>query len=122
MVYQIRYKKDKEDQCLYDIDIWLKPRENTVKCNEWQTDLCNCTFTDGIAKYVYDNIHDEDTLKKFMEDGHKMDEIRGFLHEQHRNYWLPQDEAHEKMHNELLPDLINYMKDFVNKWPYLKLC
>ena len=117
MVYLIVYiDKNGNEYALYDIDIWLKPKKNTVECNEWQTDLCHCTFTSGISKYVYDNIHDEKTLEAFMNDGHKMDEIRGFLYEQHRNYWMPKDEAHEKMHKEFLPDLIKYMQDFANKW------
>lgn len=117
MVYLIKYKdKQNYEYVLYDIDIWLKPKINSCKCEEWQTDLCNCTCGDGISKYVYDNIHDEQMLKNFMEDVHKMDEIRGFLHEQHRNYWMPMDEAREKMDNELLPDLIKYMKDFTDKW------
>lgn len=125
MVYTIDYIDKKGRQwCLFDIEVWIEHKKDIWQVEEgWRTE-CGCVcFGQGIAQYIYDrNIEDDETLKEFQEDVDEIVNIRGFLHEQHRNYWLTgntaKKEAREVMETVFIPDIESKLTDFVIKWKF----
>ena len=82
-----------------------------------------------LLKYNDGNIKDDETLKDFQKDVSDIVEIRGFLHEQHRNNWysggsiingdkVGEQEAYDRMKKEFIPDIEKKITDFVNKWNF----
>ena len=121
MVYTIEYIKDDNTHVLYDIDVALQLYEDYWDkttgevYDAWRTELIDVCFGDGIATYVYDKIHDEETLEKFKKDCKKMSWLRGFLYEEHRNYWLPKDDA-KKIFDSFKTELDLIIDTFALKW------
>lgn len=123
MVYDIDYiANDKNRYTLFDIEIWLKPREcryendEWVKDESWHSELKCSNNGRGIAKFVFDQIHDEETLNNFMKDCDNINWLRGYLHEEHKNYWLPMQEASDMLYHNHLPDIKKIIFDFAEKW------
>ena len=123
MVYDIDYiANDGNTYTLFDIDIWLKPREcvyehdKWVKDENWHSELQESTNSRWIAKFVFEQIHDEETLNEFIKDCEKIDWLRGYLHEEHTNYWLPKDQAKYALYHNYLPDIKKVIFDFADKW------
>ena len=126
MVYDIDYiANDGQRYTLFDIDIWLKPREcryengGYVKDDTWRSELQKSVNSRWIAKFVFERIHDEEILNIFIKDCDKIDWLRGYLHEEHRNWWLPKDEASNMLYHNHLPDIKKVIFDFANKWNLL---
>lgn len=125
MVYDIDYiAKDGNTYTLYDIEIWLKPKEcryengGYVKDETWHSELQKSVNGRWIAKFVFEQIHDEETLNEFIKDCEKIDWLRGYLHEEHANYWLPIDQAGYALYHTHLPDIKKVIFDFANKWNF----
>lgn len=132
MVYTIDYiDKNGQSWCLFDIQIWVDHRYDIWRVGEgWRTD-CNCIcFGQCIAQYIYDgNIKDDENLKDFQKDVSDIVEIRGFLHEHHRNDWYTggtilngdkkgEQEAYDRMKKEFIPDIEKKLTEFANKWNF----
>lgn len=121
MVYTIEYIKDGNTHVLYDIDLYMKLHEdyydrmNHDVYDAWMTEINNICFGDGIAQYVYDKIHNEETLEKFKKDCEKMSWLRGFLHEEHYDYWMKKDEAN-KFFNSFKTEIDLIIDSFALKW------
>lgn len=125
MVYDIDYiANDKNRYTLFDIEIWLKPREcryengGWVKDESWHSELKCSNNGRGIAKFVFEQIHDEETLNNFMKDCDNINWLRGYLHEEHKNYWLPMQEASNMLYHNHLPDIKKVIFDFADKWHF----
>lgn len=123
MVFEIKYiTKDGNEYTLFDIDIWLKPRECVYKQGQyheddnWHTEIQDSTNSRWIAKFVFEQIHNEETLNEFIKDCGKIDWLRGYLHEEHANYWLPKDQAEHVFNHSHLPDIKKVIFDFADKW------
>ena len=123
MVYDIDYiANDGNRYTLFDIEIWLKPRECVYehgqyhKDDNWHSELKCSNNGRGIAKFVFEQIHDEEKLNKFMKDCDKINWLRGYLHEEHSNYWLTMDQAGYALYHNHLPDIKKVIFDFANKW------
>ena len=123
MVYDIDYTaNDGNRYTLFDIDIWLKPREcryengQYIKDDTWHSELQKSANSCWIAKFVFEQIHDEETLNEFIKDCDKIDWLRGYLHEEHKNYWLPMKEASDILYQNHLPDIKKIIFDFAEKW------
>jgi len=123
MVYDIDYiANDGNTYTLFDIEIWLKPREcvyehgKYIKDENWHSELKCSNNGRGIAKFVFEQIKDEETLNKFMKDCDKINWLRGYLHEEHKNYWLPMQEASNMLYHNHLPDIKKVISDFAEKW------
>ena len=59
-----------------------------------------------------------ETLNKFMRDCDNINWLRGYLHEQHKNYWLPMQEASNMLYHNHLPDIKKLIFDFADKWHF----
>ena len=123
MVYDIDYiAKDGNRYTLFDIDIWLKPREyryengQYIKDDTWHSELQKSVNSRWIAKFVFEQIHNEESLNEFIKDCDKIDWLRGYLHEEHKNYWLPMKEASDMLYHNHLPDIKKIIFDFADKW------
>lgn len=124
MVYDIDYNKDGNTYTLFDIDIGLKPMEfeydrdsdQYVKTDKWISEIYKSTNSRWVAKFVFDKIHDEQTLKTFEQDCEKIDYIRSYLFEHLNNRWLPMNEASDKLYKHQLPILKEMIYNFANKW------
>ncbi len=126
MVYDIDFiANDKNRYTLFDIEIWLKPREcryengGWVKDETWHSELKCSNNVRGIARFVFEQIHDEETLNNFMKDCDNINWLRGYLHEEHTNYWLPMQEASNMLYYNHLPDIKKVIFDFADKWHFL---
>ena len=125
MVYTIDYIDKKGRQCcLFDIQVYLEHKKDIWQVGEgWRTE-CRCVcFGQGIAQYIYDgNIEDDETLKEFQEDVNEIVNIRGFLHEQHRNYWFTgntaEKDSREVMETVFIPDIEKKLMDFAITWNF----
>lgn len=121
MVYTIEYIKDNKIHVLYDINVFLELHEDYLdkKTGEvydaWRTELHCICFGEGIAAYVYDKINNDETLEKFKKDCNYMSFLRGFLHEQHRDYWLKYEEA-KKFFNSFIKEIDLVITTFALKW------
>lgn len=121
MVYTIEYIKDNKTHVLYDINAFLELHEDywDKKTGEvydaWRTELHCICFGEGIAAYVYDRIDNEETLRKFEEACNKMSWLRGFLHEQHYNQWLREEEA-KKFFSNFGSELELIIETFALEW------
>lgn len=123
MVYDINYiTNDGIRYTLFDIDIWLKPTEcryengQYVEDNTWHSEIQNSVNSRWIAKFVFEQIHDEESLNEFIKDCDKIDWLRGYLHEEHKNYLLPKEEASNMLYHNHLPDIKKIIFDFAEKW------
>ena len=124
MVYDIDYIKDNERYTLFDIEIWLKPKEVDYKNGKWIEDdrwnsELHCT-TNGanIAKFVFENINTQECLNDFRTDCEKIQWLRGYLHEEHKNYLLPMNVAANMLYHNHLPDIKKIIFDFAEKWNF----
>lgn len=123
MVYDIDYiTNDGNRYTLFDIDIWLKPKEVDYKNGKWIADdrwhseIQKSVNSRWIAKFVFEQIHDEKALNEFIKDCNKIDWLRGYLHEEHKNYWLPKEKASDMLYHNHLPDIKKIIFDFADKW------
>jgi hypothetical protein len=55
-------------------------------------------------------------LDEFISDTEVIEEIRGWLWEQHSNKMLNYDECHARHYLVFLPELKNILGDYVNKY------
>ena len=121
MVYTIEYFKDGKTHVLYDIDVFLElhedyyDKETYEVYDAWRTEVNNICFGEGIAQYVYDKIDNDETLEKFKKDCDYMSFLRGFLHEQHRDYWLKEEEA-KKFFDSFIKEIDLIITTFATKW------
>ena len=124
MVYDIDYIKDNERYTLFDIEVWLKPREyryengQYVKDDTWHSELHCTTNGANIAKFVFENINTRERLNDFRTDCEKIQWLRGYLHEEPRNYLLPKEEASNMLYHNHLPDIKKIIFDFAEKWNF----
>lgn len=124
MVYDIDYIKDNERYTLFDIEVWLKPREyryengQYIKDDTWHSELHCITNGANIAKFVFENINTQERLNDFRTDCKKIQWLRGYLHEEHRNYLLPKVEASNMLYHNHLPDIKKIIFDFAEKWNF----
>jgi len=123
MVYDIDYiANDGNRYTLFDIDIWLKPREckyengKLIKDDDWHSELQKSVNSRWIAKFVFEQIHTREELTAFIKDCEKIDWLRWYLHEEHTNYWLPMDQAEYALYHNHLPDIKKVIFDFAEKW------
>lgn len=119
MVYTIDYEKNGTLYVLYDIEIWLNHVRTDGTNDDWQTDLIHSCMSNNIAQYIFDNIHNQNTLDEFKKDAHEIDELRGYLFEHHRNYYYPYKEAKDKFENEFIPEIEKIIYGFAKKWNFI---
>lgn len=127
MVYALEYTdKNGKVFCLFDIDMYLQPREYVYehgryyKDDSWRSEMVKTTNSRGIAKFVYDMTQSgkftDAEMDEFLKDCETFDFLRSHLHEDMSNPWLSQADAGYAFYHTHLPDIKKIIVDFANKW------
>ena len=127
MVYALEYKdKNGKEYCLFDIDIYLQPREYVYehgqyyKSEDWRSEMVKTINSRSVAKYVYDMTQngkfDDATIEEFIKDCGQLDFLRSHLHTDMSNHWLPKEQAGYAFYHVHLLDIKKIITDFATKW------
>lgn len=127
MIYSIDYIDKKNSQwCLFEIHVFVTYETGIWKVGEgFRSDCKSVCFGQCIAQYVFDKIHDEETLKEFQKDVTEMVEIRGYLHEILDNHWFSvetdkraEEQAQERFKNVHIPAMEKKIYEFAEKYGF----
>lgn len=129
MVYAIEYKdKSGKEYCLFDIDVYLQPRECVYEHGEWRKDeawrseIVKTINSRNVAKFVYDMTKEgkfgDAEIEEFVKDCEKLDFLRSHLHTELSNHWGEKMSASHALYHVHLPDIKKIIIDFVEKWGF----
>ena len=104
---------------MFDIEVFLKKCDDGRNKELWYSEIKSRPVTRGISQYIFDKVKDEETLKQFQDDCHLIEELRGWLWEEHGNRYLPMKEASDRHYSEIVAHVKNVLKEFCDKYDEL---
>lgn len=86
MVFNICYKN--RDNVLLSVDVYMKSEEFFNNEKKWRVELKTKIIGTGIARFVFDTIKDDTSLRVFQNKLLPLQELRGLLHSLEFNHNL----------------------------------
>lgn len=119
VLYIYKENKDGGRDVIFDIEFYLKD-DNFRDGRLWYSELRVVTMVKNLLIWYKNNQHNftEETEQEFLNDIHKIDNLRGWLWEKEKNWAVSKEKADERHYHDFLPKLRKIISNFANKYGF----
>ena len=104
---------DNRGYVLFDIEYYMK--QSDADAEMWYSEIHCLPCVEGLTRFLKDKNWDFN-YEQFIRDANKIQEVRGFLYEQHNNKPKSMEEASHFHYHTFRDEIESMFKTFINKY------